>query len=196
MHPPRRRPASSGFHHLSLFLPPPTSPPLNPSNWLPGKVEVEAARRESEREKEEEARRMRGGGGGRKTRKWKLRHVMTLAVRRKILSYYNVCVCGGYALGMRRETVAKTAWVCAGYAPRDCRFKPALGLRWVCAAKLSSKANTAPELLTQRSFETLGGRPDIHLEFDFDFLYTFTRIVLIFILNVYLTVIFIFLFIG
>ena len=26
---PRGRPASSGFHHLSLFLPPPTSPPLN-----------------------------------------------------------------------------------------------------------------------------------------------------------------------
>ena len=29
---------------------------------------------------------------------------------------------------MRRETVAETAWVCAGYAPRDCRFKPALGM--------------------------------------------------------------------
>ena len=70
------------------------------------------------KEKEEEARRRRGGGGGKKTRKWKLRHVITLAVRRKTLSYYNVCVCGGYALGMRRETVAKTAWVCAGvYAP-------------------------------------------------------------------------------
>ena len=27
-------------------------------------------------------------------------------------------MCVGYALGMRRETVAKTAWVCAGgYAP-------------------------------------------------------------------------------
>ena len=76
------------------------------------------------KEKEEEARRRRGGGGGKKTRKWKLR-VMTLAVRPKTLSYYNVCVCGpsvggmrsvcaarlslklpGYALGMRRETVA------------------------------------------------------------------------------------------
>ena len=36
---------------------------------------------------------------------------MTLAVRPKSLSlslsYYNVWVCGGYALGMRRETVAK-----------------------------------------------------------------------------------------
>ena len=70
------------------------------------------------KEKEEKARRRRGGGGGKKTRKWKLRRVMTLAVRPKTLSYYDVFVCGGHALGMRRETVEKTAWVCAGgYAP-------------------------------------------------------------------------------
>ena len=74
----------------------------------------------------------------------------------KKLIVYNVCVCGGYALGMRRETVAKTAWVCAGYAPRDCRFKPALGMRWgVCAQ--SGKHTGRPEYEIRRPSHAVTG---------------------------------------
>ena len=66
-----------------------------------------SARKKSKREGrggEEKARRRRGG---KKTRKWKLRRVMTLAVRPKTLSYYNV--------SMR-------VWgVCARYAPLNGR---------------------------------------------------------------------------
>ena len=81
------------------------------------------------KEKEEEARRRRGGGGGKKTRKWNLRRVMTLAVRPKTLSLSLLLQC-------------LSVWgVCARYAPRDCR-KNCLGMRWVCAARLSLQTCT------------------------------------------------------
>ena len=82
------------------------------------------------KEKEEEARRRRGGGGGKKTRKWNLRRVMTLAVRPKTLLLQ--CL--------------RVLWVCARCAPRNCR-KNCLGMRWgVCAQSGKQGASRSMKL--------------------------------------------------